>query len=136
MTNQNYDFDRARAAFEDRINFTTGTHELDVLIKSGKDAKSYQVVDVRFPDDYAAGHVPGAINLPMPKWQNQRYLDEHLDREATLYLYCYNATCHLAAQAALKLLDAGYKVVEVEGGWQDWLDKGQEVEKEGQLKSA
>jgi rhodanese-related sulfurtransferase len=51
-------------------------------------------------------------------------------------LYCYNATCHLAAQAALKLLDAGYKVVEVEGGWQDWLDKGQEVEKEGQLKSA
>jgi 3-mercaptopyruvate sulfurtransferase SseA len=80
MTNQNYDFDRARAAFEDRINFTTGTHELDVLIKSGKDAKSYQVVDVRFPDDYAAGHVPGAINLPMPKWQNQRYLDEHLDR--------------------------------------------------------
>lgn len=136
MTQQNYDFERARAAFQDRLDFTTGTHELDVLIGGDADPASYQVVDVRFPDDYAAGHVPGAISLPMPKWQNRRYLEEHLNRDATLYLYCYNVTCHLAAQAALKLLDAGYKVVEVEGGWQDWLDKGQAVEKSPQVKSA
>lgn len=136
MTTNSYNFERAKAAFKDRIEFTTGTHELDVLIKSDTDPSSYQVIDVRFPDDYTEGHVPGAINLPMPKWQNRRYLEEHLNREATLYLYCYNATCHLAAQAALKLLDAGYKVVEVEGGWQDWIEKGQDVEKDAQLKTA
>jgi rhodanese-related sulfurtransferase len=136
MTNQSYDFERARATFQDRMDFTTGTHELDVLIKSDADPASYQVIDVRFPDDFAEGHVPGAINLAMSKWQNQRYLEEQLDREATLYVYCYNATCHLAAKAALKLLDAGYKVVEVEGGWKDWLDKGQDVEKSAQLKTA
>lgn len=136
MTNQSYNFERARAAFQDRLDFTTGTHELDVLIKSDADPATYQVVDVRFPDDFAEGHVPGAINLPMPKWQNQRYLEEHLDRNATLYLYCYNPTCHLAAQAALKLVEAGYKAVEVEGGWSDWLEKGQDVEKSAQLKTA
>jgi len=136
MSNQSYDFERAKAAFQDRLDFTTGPHELDVLIKSDADSATYQVVDVRFPDDYAAGHAPGAINLPMPKWQNTRYLEEHLKRDATLYLYCYNPTCHLAAQAALKLLDAGYKVVEVEGGWSDWLAKGQDVEKSQERRTA
>lgn len=136
MTNPNYDFDRAKAAFQDRLDFTTGTHELDVLIKGKTDPSTYQVVDVRFADDYAQGHVPGAINLPMPRWRNQRYLDNNLNRNATLYLYCYNPTCHLAAQAALTLLEAGYKVVEVEGGWEDWVHKGLDVEKDAQLKSA
>ncbi len=136
MNNQSYDFERARAAFQDRLDFTTGTHELDALIRSKTDPSTYQVVDVRFPDDYAEGHVPGAINLPMAKWQNKRYLEQILNRDATLYLYCYNPTCHLAAQAGLKLLEAGYKVIEVEGGWSDWLEKGQEVEKSAQLKTA
>ena len=132
----NYDFERALAAFQDRVDFTTGTHELDVLIGSDADPATYQVVDVRFPDDFAQGHVPGAINLPMAKWGQQRYIEEHLDRDATLYLYCYNPTCHLAAQAAVKLVQAGYKVVEVEGGWSDWVEKGYPVETEQQALTA
>lgn len=136
MTTQNYDFERAKAAFQDRLDFTTGTHELDVLIKSDTDASTYQVVDVRYANDFAGGHVPGAINLPVPRWENKRFLDENLNKDATLYVYCYNPTCHLAAQAALKLIDAGYKVVEVEGGWSDWLEKGLDVEKPAQFKTA
>lgn len=136
MATATYDFAKARAFFEDRIAFTTGTHELDVLLGGGSDPATYQVVDVRFPDDYAEGHVPGAINLPMPKWENRRYLEEHLDRDATLYLYCYTPTCHLAAQAAAKLTAAGFRVVEVEGGWEDWLQRGYAVEKTEQVKSA
>ena len=136
MATATYDFAKARAFFEDRIAFTTGAHELDVLLGGGSDPATYQVVDVRFPDDYAEGHVPGAINLPMPKWENRRYLEEHLDRDATLYLYCYTPTCHLAAQAAVKLTAAGFRVVEVEGGWEDWLARGYAVEKTEQVKSA
>lgn len=137
MTANNYDFERAQAHFRDRVEFTTGTHELDVLLNSDADPASYQVVDLRFPDDYAQGHVPGAINLPMPKWGQQQYLDKVLNKDATLYLYCYNPTCHLAAQAAVKLTAAGYKVVEVEGGFSDWAEvKGFAVEKPGQVKSA
>lgn len=129
MTAKPYDSGRARAYFEDRLAFTTGTHELEVLINGDTDPASYQVVDVRFPDDYAQAHIPGAINLPMPKWDNRRYLEEHLRKDATLYLYCYTPTCHLAAQAGAKLVAAGYKVVEVEGGWQSWVQSGYAIEK-------
>lgn len=135
MSTNAYDAARAAQFFADRLDFTTGTHELDVLLKEpGKER--FQVVDVRFPDDYAEGHVPGAINLPMAKWENRRFLEEHLDREATLYVYCYSPTCHLAATAASKLVPAGYRVVEVEGGWEDWVQHGYPVEKLAEAKTA
>jgi rhodanese-related sulfurtransferase len=129
MTANHYDFERAQAWFQDRVNFTTGVHELDVLLNGDTDPAAYQVVDVRFPGDFAREHVPGAINLPMPKWENKRWLQQHLNKDATQYLYCYTPTCHLAAQAATKLTAAGYKVVEVEGGWERWLQGGYAVEK-------
>lgn len=129
MTQANYDTEQARRFFEQRTAFTTGTHELQVLLDGDTDPDSYQVVDVRFPDDYAEAHIPGAINLPMPKWDQSRHLESVLDRNATLYLYCYTPTCHLAAQAAAKLAAAGYRVVEVEGGWEDWVSRGYPVEK-------
>lgn len=136
MSSNAYDSARAAQFFADRLAFTTGTHELDVLIAGGAAADRYQVVDVRFPDDFEQGHVPGALNLPMPKWESRRYLEEHLDRSATLYLYCYSPTCHLAAAAAAKLVRAGYRVVEIEGGWEDWVQHGYPVEKLAEAKSA
>ncbi len=130
MNTTHYDTEQARRFFEARSAFTTGTHELQVLLEGDADPAGYQVVDVRFPDDYAEAHIPGAINLPMPKWEQARYLEEHLDRDATLYLYCYTPTCHLAASAAARLAAAGYRVVEVEGGWEDWTSRGYPVEKD------
>ena len=118
----NYDLDRAREHFAARVAFTTGVHELEVLVQQGKG--EFQVIDVRFPSDYAQGHVPGAINLPRGKWQNPA----GLRKDATLYVYCYDQTCHLAAQAALELTRQGYQVVEVEGGWERWVEKGFRVE--------
>ena len=115
---QSYDLDRAKDYFESRLAFTTGVHELEVLVQQG--ARDAIVVDVRFPSDYVKGHVPGAINLPKGKWQNPR----GLRKDATIYVYCYDQTCHMAAEAALELTRQGYKVVEVEGGWERWLAKG------------
>lgn len=124
MQNTEYDLDLAKAFFANRTAFTTGPHELQVMLEGSASNQNYQVVDVRYADDYKKSHIPGAINLPKPKWSNSRYLDEHLRRDALLYLYCYNPTCHLAAEAAVKLTAAGYQVVEVEGGWQAWEDFG------------
>jgi len=119
---ENYDLERAREHFASRVAFTTGVHELEVLVQQGKG--EFQVVDVRFPSDYAQGHVPGAINLPRGKWQNPA----GLRKDATIYVYCYDQTCHLAAHAALELTRQGYRVVEVEGGWARWVEKGFRVE--------
>ncbi len=119
-----YDFEKASEYFRAKTSFTTGSHELELLVNSRKHPDTYQVVDVRYPADYAAGHVAGAINLPKGRWQNP----QGLSKDATLYLYCYNQTCHLAAEAAVELVAQGYRVVEVEGGWDTWVKNGYGIE--------
>jgi rhodanese-related sulfurtransferase len=119
---QNYDLARAREHFAARAAFTTGVHELEVLINQGKGG--FQVADVRFPSDYAQGHVPGAINLPRGKWQSPATLR----KDVPVYVYCYDQTCHLAAEAALELAKQGYQAIEVEGGWERWVQKGFRVD--------
>jgi rhodanese-related sulfurtransferase len=113
-----YDVSAAQAHFAARLAFTTGVHELDYLIQQQPGQVS--VIDVRFPKDYAAGHVPGAINLPRGKWTHPR----GLRKDATHYVYCYDQTCHLAVEAAVELTRQGYRVVEVEGGFERWQEKG------------
>lgn len=114
----NYDLAAAQAHFAARVAFTTGVHELDYLVQQNQGEAI--VIDVRFPKDYAAGHVPGALNLPKGKWQNPK----GLRKDATHYVYCYDQTCHMAAEAAVELTKQGYKVVEVEGGFERWQQKG------------
>ena len=118
----NYDLAKAREHFASRLAFTTGVHELDYLVQHPQEqhGSDFTVVDVRFPRDFAAGHVPGAINLPKGKWQNAK----GLRKDAVHYLYCYDQTCHLAVEAAVELTRQGYKVVEVEGGFDRWQTKG------------
>jgi rhodanese-related sulfurtransferase len=118
-----YDLQKARDYFEAKTAFTTGAHELDYIVKQKKG--DFVIVDVRYPADYATGHVPGAVNLPKGKWQNPK----GLSKTGINYLYCYNQTCHLAAEAAVELIKLGYQVVEVEGGWATWEANGSPTEK-------
>ena len=113
-----YDLTKAQEHFRSRLAFTTGVHELDYLVQQNQG--DFVVVDVRFPSDYAAGHVPGAVNLPKGKWVNPK----GLRKDALHYVYCYDQTCHMAAEAAVELTRQGYKVVEVEGGFDRWQTKG------------
>lgn len=114
----NYDLEGARQHFAARVGYTTGVHELEVMLQ--QPGGGFAVVDVRFPSDFAEGHVPGAINLPKGKWQAPK----GLRKDQVTYLYCYDQTCHLAAEAGLALASQGYPVVEVEGGFERWVQKG------------
>jgi rhodanese-related sulfurtransferase len=116
-----YDAAAARAFFEAKVAFTTGTHEVQGMLDRGDDVA---FVDVRMPSDYEAGHVPGAVNLPRGTWQGAR----GLPKERPLVLYCYSQTCHMAAEAALELLKQGYAVQEMEGGFATWKEEGYPVE--------
>ncbi len=113
----NYDIEQAQRHFERRIAFTTGPHELTGIIDRHEDVV---VVDVRFPSDYRKGHVPGAVNLPKGKWHEPK----GLAKDKLNILYCYDETCHMAAEAAIELLAQGYPVVEMEGGFARWEAKG------------
>jgi rhodanese-related sulfurtransferase len=108
-----YDIASARAHFAAKQSFTTGPHELVGMIDRKEDIV---IVDVRFPSDFRKGHVPGAINLPKGKWHEAA----GLSKDKLNVLYCYNQTCHMAAEAALELLAQGYPVAEMEGGFATW----------------
>ena len=119
---QNQDTARARAFFEQKVAFTTGPMELDHAIKGHE---NIVVVDVRAAEDYAKGHVPGAINLPRESWSNP----EGLQKNRTNILYCYSQECHLAASAAAQFAAQGYPVMEMEGGFEAWRENDLETEK-------
>ena len=115
-----YDIESAKRHFAQRMAFTTGPHELAGGIERKDDVV---IVDVRFPADYRKGHVPGAVNLPKNKWADAR----SLSKDKLNILYCYDETCHMAAQAALELLAQGYPVVEMEGGFAAWEAKSHPI---------
>lgn len=112
-----YDFPQAQHHFAAKHAFTTGPHELLGMIDR---KEPVVIVDVRLPADYRKGHVPGAVNLPKGKWHEAA----GLAKDRLNVLYCYNQTCHMAAEAALELLAAGYPVAEMEGGFATWEANG------------
>ena len=117
-----YDFTRAQAYFDTKIGFTTEPYELKARLDAGE---ALHVVDVRFPADFRKGHVPGAVNFPKGKWEEP---EAYLSKDKLNVLYCYNQACHKAAHAAALAVAKGYRVIEVEGGFDTWENAGYPVE--------
>jgi sulfur-carrier protein adenylyltransferase/sulfurtransferase len=85
------------------------------------------IVDVREPEEWAAGHIPGAVHVP------KSYLESRIegavpDRSDHVVLYC--ASGNRSAWAARTLIeDLGYEHVEsMTGGFTLWKDRGYEVQ--------
>lgn len=77
------------------------------------------VVDVRGPDEYAGGHIPGARSLPISEAPAR--MDE-LPRDTTVYLVCQGGG--RSAKAADLLAGAGFDVRSVAGGTTAWTEAG------------
>lgn len=75
------------------------------------------IIDVRRPDEFAEGHIPGAINLPNETIRHSA-LAALPDEDAVLLVYCRSG--HRSAQAAAKLVQLGYKQVYDFGGLLQW----------------
>ena len=112
---------KAKEYFEAKMAFTTGPVELERIMKQGQ----VNVVDVRAAEDYAEGHIPGAVNLPKDRW----HTIEGLRKDKTNVIYCYSQVCHLAAAAALEFASKGYPVMELEGGFRSWKEHEMDIEK-------
>ena len=83
------------------------------------------VIDVREPEEFARGKIPGAYTIPRGMLEMQ--VDGRLPREATVVLYC--AGGGRSALAAKSLADMGYdKVENLQGGWSAWVKSGLPVE--------
>lgn len=113
---------KAKAYFEAKTAFTTGPVELERMIRQGE---NIQIVDVRAAEDYAEGHIPGAVSLSKDRW----HTIEGLRKDKTNVLYCYSQVCHLAATAAVEFAGKGYPVMELEGGFRAWKDHDMQIER-------
>jgi rhodanese-related sulfurtransferase len=126
MTNRIHDPAKAKAYFDNKMAFTTGPIELDRMIKSGEN--HINIVDVREAEDYAKGHIPGAINLPKDRWDSA----QGLSKDKTNVVYCYTHVCHLAASACVVFAGKGFPVMELEGGFAVWKENELDIEHEAE----
>jgi rhodanese-related sulfurtransferase len=75
------------------------------------------LVDVRPPEEYAAGHIEGARSIPLDELE-QRLADLPADRE--IVAYCRGPFCAYAHHAVRRLLAAGRPARRLEEGWPEW----------------
>ena len=79
-------------------------------------------IDVRTADEFAAGHLYHAVNID---WQKDGFMDEitkNFNKTITLAVYCRSGKRSAAAAQALS--DAGYKVLNMTGGYTAWTEAG------------
>mgnify|MGYP005847891329 CR=1 FL=1 len=83
------------------------------------------VVDVRPPEEFCAGHVLGAVNIPLNKLEER--LDE-LDQTQEIVAYCRGPHCVLAFDAVARLREKGINARRLEGGYPEWKRAGLPIE--------
>lgn len=84
------------------------------------------LIDARSPEAYAAGHLPGAINLPHAAI-DAGTVAALPDRP--LVTYCWGPACNGAVKAGLRLAEHGRAAKEMLGGFEYWKRDGHPVER-------
>ena len=87
-------------------------------------------VDSRTPAEYAAGHIPGALNVPLES--SDRGLADLASRfplGQSIVVYCEGGDCQTSTAAARLIHDRGFRDIRIyQGGWTDWASAGLPVE--------
>lgn len=83
------------------------------------------VLDVRPPEEFAAGHVPGAVNVPLSELEAHL---QDLDSAQEVVAYCRGPHCVLAFDAVKQLREKGLKARRLEDGFPEWKQAGLPVE--------
>jgi len=100
----------------------TNTPEIDVKELAGKRGSSV-LVDVREPDEYVSGHVPGAVLIPMSQLANRM---GEIDKASPVFVICASGNRSSAMTDLLR--DAGFDAVSVAGGTGAWARSGRPLE--------
>ncbi len=111
-----------REHFDARDSLTpVGRGELIARVREG----GTMVIDVRPAAEFEAGHIPGAVNIPVDE------LPQHLEtlpREQEIVAYCRGPYCMLAFEAVARLREAGYQARRLEDGFPEWKAENRPVD--------
>lgn len=110
----------ALAHFEGSLAFETDCWDVHHSLANGE--HDFVLLDVRGTEKYAAGHVPGALDLAHGKIIGSRMAQYP---QGTIFVtYCAGPHCNGAARAAIRLARLGLPVKIMAGGITGWLDEG------------
>jgi rhodanese-related sulfurtransferase len=113
----------ARQRFESAFSFETDCWDVHDALARGPD---FVLIDVRSPETFARGHIPGARNIPHAKIIAARMA---AFPPATLFVvYCSGPHCNGAERGALRLARLGLPVKIMIGGLTGWTDEGFSLE--------
>jgi rhodanese-related sulfurtransferase len=91
------------------------------LARRLSDGERLVVLDVRPAGEHAAGHVPGAVSIPVQELR-RRLVELPLDQE--IVAYCRGPFCAFAHEAVALLREEGYLARRLEDGWPEWEADG------------
>ena len=114
-----------RDYFDDRDNMEPVSRE-ELLRRTRDDLVT--VLDVRPPDEFAVGHVPGAVNIPLGEIEARL---AELDPDHEIVAYCRGPWCVLSFEAVAALRARGFKIRRLEDGLPEWRAAGLPVEAAG-----
>ena len=117
------DYLEARGALE-----AVGGKELLRRVKNGE----VTILDVRPVEEYRAGHIPGAISIPVNELKNRL---EELPKKREIVVYCRGPYCAMALDAVELLRKKGFMAQRMEQGVADWRAHGWRVEAEREARS-
>lgn len=83
------------------------------------------ILDVRPADEYRAGHIPGAISVPVPEMKKRL---AELPRDREIVAYCRGPYCVMAVEAVELLRKKGFRAHRMEQGVMEWRARGWRVE--------
>lgn len=118
------DPDRAERHFSALLAFQTDCWDVHASLARGDGP--FVVLDVRAPEAFRQGHVPGAVNLP-----HRRIVERNLEAfpsDTLFVVYCNGPHCNGADKAAVRLSRLGRRVKKMIGGIEGWKDEGFDLE--------
>jgi rhodanese-related sulfurtransferase len=86
-------------------------------------------IDARYAYDFVAGHIRGAVSIPLHEFDKNHPILTVLPKDQMLVVYCDGVGCNSSAELAKMLHGFGYANVKVFfGGWNEWLAHKQPTE--------
>ena len=114
------DPDAALDHFQKLLAFETDCWDVHAALTAGQ--QDFVLLDVRSPEAYERGHVPGAVNLPHRRIAERTLAD--FPEDALFVVYCTGPHCNGADRAAVHLSRLGRKVKKMLGGMHGWQVEG------------
>ena len=104
--------------FRERDNFEpVSRKELLRRMRKGR----VTVIDTRPQEEFAAGHLPGALSLPLSELKRRV---RELPRDQEIVAYCRGPYCVLSYEAVAELRKRGFKALRLEDGYPEWKAAG------------